>query len=97
MSIYQKVHQRRRLYNIFLKREIFQFVVHFVLSLLGMLIDPFFYYIQSFCFVYISKTMYSVIIALRLRWLSFLGIFTMIMIILNLYGYVGFKRFTTSF
>jgi hypothetical protein len=68
-----------------------------VLSSLGLLVDPLFFYIESFCFIYISKTMYSVLEALKLRWVQFIGIFTFIMIILNVYSYIGYKQFTTSF
>lgn len=54
--------------KVFSKRDIFQFTLHFILSLLGLIVDPLFFYIQSFLFIYISKTMYSVLEALKLRW-----------------------------
>jgi hypothetical protein len=60
-------------------------------------VDPFFLYLQSFCFIYISKTMYSVLEALKLRWVQFLGIFAFILQILSLYSYIGYARFTTTF
>lgn len=85
------------IYRIIIRRDIFQFVLHLLFSILGTFFEPFFFYLQSFLFIYISKTMFSVLEALRLRWIQFLGIFTMLLIILNAYSYIGFKLFTTSF
>ncbi|CAD8200520.1 unnamed protein product [Paramecium octaurelia] len=106
MSIYYQIsckEVKHTFYNTFVimfqilqRRDIFQFFLHFVLSILGTF-EPFCFYLQSFCFIYISQTMSSVLEALRLRWQQFLGIFSVLLIILNAYSYIGFRRFATSF
>jgi len=101
LQIYLKIHLMERkasaIYRLYVilvimctKNDLFPFVFHCATSLLGLLYNETFFAVQMFTFVFVSDTMNSVLQALKLRWRKFLGIFALILIILNFYAYVGF-------
>lgn len=100
--------------NIFKKQDLLPFVIILTASLCGVYISEFFYYVLCLCFVFVNKTMYSVLQALKMRWRKFigndglletlghtlltsLGIFFLILILLNMYAFTGFTNFSQRF
>ncbi|KAL4464407.1 hypothetical protein ABPG72_010894 [Tetrahymena utriculariae] len=85
------------IYSIFKRKDLLPFFLILILSLCGIYISEFFFYLLCLCFVFVNKTMNSVLQALKMRWRKFLGIFLLILFLLNMYAFTGFTSFSQRF
>ncbi len=77
-------------YAVLMKKDILPFFFHVVLCSLGILVSDIYFALECFTILFVSKTMHSVLEALKMRYKKFLGILMLLLIILNFYSFAGY-------